>query len=106
MRALSRAEEAHRLAAALSDDPNIEQHSPGLGRVLAGHVEAAWALSAALVDLQNEEQRVSTRDLLLVLHLLRTFDFIFVLLGSWLVLFTKRSCCTERRRGIPVTRIV
>jgi murein DD-endopeptidase MepM/ murein hydrolase activator NlpD len=61
VRALSRGEEARRLAAALSDDLNIEQHSPGLGRILAGHVEAAWALSAALVDLQNEQQRVRTR---------------------------------------------
>jgi hypothetical protein len=62
VRALSRAEEARRLAAALSNDPNIEQHSPGLGRILAGHVEAAWALSAALVELQNEEQQVAARD--------------------------------------------
>src|SRR3569833_594201 len=58
VRALSRAEEARRLAAAVAKDPSIEEHSPGLGPLLARHVEAAWALSAQHAELQEKEQRV------------------------------------------------
>ncbi|GAQ85332.1 hypothetical protein KFL_002300040 [Klebsormidium nitens] len=63
VRALSRAEEARRLAAAVTDDQVIEEHSPGLGPILARHVEAAWALSAQIHDLQNEQEQVRARHL-------------------------------------------
>lgn len=58
VRARSRVEESRRLAAAVADDPIIEEHHPGLGRILARHVEAAWALGGQIHDLQNEQQQV------------------------------------------------